>query len=99
MAEELPALGWNNEVRSQVVKITENWIVMVTPMMFNDRICLASRDEWETGYSAGFCYDKGGAAGLAALAWDPESERDPVGFKKRACDARPAVSEKESGVG
>lgn len=88
-----PAPGWSDELRSVVVKVTPSWIVMVTPMIYNDRVVLARRagNEWRTGYVAGFCYDKGAAAGLAAAAWDPEVDRDPVGFKKRACDSRSPV--------
>jgi hypothetical protein len=81
-------LGWNDEVQTLVVKVTENWIVSVTPMIFNDRVCLASHRDWPWGYTAGWCYDKGAAAGLAAQAWDPEKEWEPVGWKKLACDGR-----------
>jgi hypothetical protein len=95
LGDDVPEEGWNGELRSQVVKITPNWVVMVTPMIFNDRICLATRSDWRTGYVAGFCYDKGGAAGLAALAWDPENEAYPLGFKKIACDAREEIGEGE----
>lgn len=70
-----------------VVKETERWVVSVLPMIFNDRVVIASPAEYP-GYAAGWCYDKGGAAILAALAWDPDVDRRPVGFKKEACDAR-----------
>lgn len=84
-----PEIGWGVEVQTHVVKVTENWIVSVTPMIYNDRICLTSHAEWPDGYTAGFCYDKGGSAALAARVWDPETQREPVGYKKIACDARP----------
>lgn len=73
---------------THVVKVTDDWIVSVTPMIFNDRICLTDRNEWPNTYTAGFCYDKGGAAILAALAWDPDTEPYPDGFKKIARDSR-----------
>lgn len=86
----VPEVGWNAEIASQIVAVTEHWIVSVTPMIYNDRVVLSrlERDEWRTGYVAGFCYDKGGSAILAALAWDPEVDREPVGYKKVAADAR-----------
>lgn len=83
-----PDVGWSDEAQTHVVKVTEDWIVSVTPMIFNDRICLTSHAEWPDEYTAGFCYDKGGSAHLAALVWDPETQDRPVGFKKIACDAR-----------
>jgi hypothetical protein len=84
-----PALGWNDEQQANVVKVTENWIVAVTPMIYNDRIILATHAGWKWGYTAGFCYDKGPAAILAASLWNPETERYPLGYKKIACDSRP----------
>lgn len=73
------------------IKVTEHWVVAVTPMIFNDRVILSARDAWEAadGYTAGWCYDKGPGAAIAALAWDPEVDREPAGYKKRACDVRP----------
>lgn len=73
------------------IKVTEQWVVAVSPMIFNDRITLTARDEWDAnrGYTAGWCYDKGPAAAIAGLMWDPDTEREPAGYKKRACDARP----------
>jgi hypothetical protein len=80
---------WDPAIESMVIKKTENWIVSVTPMIFNDRICLTHREkDYPYGYTAGFCYDKGPAAHLAALVWDPETEFEPVGHKKVACDSR-----------
>lgn len=85
----LPEPGWSEEIQAIVVKVTENWVIAVVPMIYNDRVTLSAHDGWEHGYTAGFCYDKGGAALLAAAVWDPETERNPAGFKKIACDARP----------
>lgn len=82
---------YNAEVGAVPIKVTENWVVAVMPMAFNDRVILCRHWEWTEvrGYVAGWCYDKGGAAALAAMAWDPETERTPVGWKKQACDGRP----------
>lgn len=81
-------IHFDEKIQSLVVKETEKWIVSVTPMIFNDRVILTGRDQYPHTYTAGYCYDQGGAAILAAMAWDPETEHDPVGFKKKACDSR-----------
>lgn len=85
---DLPAIGWSDELRGRVIKITEHWIVMVLPMIYNDRVVISNHEEWHRGWTAGWCYDKGGAAALAAELFDPETQREPVGFKKLAGDAR-----------
>lgn len=83
-----PTVGFDGDVGGVIVNVTEHWVVAVVPMIFNDRITLSTREEWRIGWTAGYCYDKGGAAALAALAWDPETEEHPVGWKKIAGDAR-----------
>lgn len=89
VAVDLPEVGIPNvDIGGVVVKITESWIVAVVPMIYNDRVVLMRHHEWRTGWSAGWCYDKGGAAGLAAAVWDPETQWEPVGYKKLAGDAR-----------
>ena len=86
---DLPeVMAFNPDIGGAVVKITEHWVVAVVPMIYNDRITLSRHHEWRTGWSAGFCYDKGVAAALAAMAWDPETEQYPLGYKKIAGDAR-----------
>lgn len=84
----LPELGYNAETVMVVVQVTEHWVVGVVPQAYNDRVLLCSHEEWRTSWTAGFCYDRGPAAMLAAAAWDPEREWFPVGFKKVAGDAR-----------
>jgi hypothetical protein len=71
-----------------IVKETAEWIVSVAPMIFNDRVLLTHQSEYPDFWTAGWCYDKGGAAFLAAIAWDPDAEPAPVGFKKLAADRR-----------
>jgi hypothetical protein len=81
-------LRWDDAIESLVVKETDDWIVSVTPMIYNDRLLLTMRSQYPTGWTAGWCYNKGGAAILAALAWDPDTQHDPVGYKKVAGDSR-----------
>jgi hypothetical protein len=79
---------YDEKMASWVIKETDDWVVSVTPMIFNDRLLFTTRADYPMSWTAGWCYDKGGAAHLAALAWDPDTQRDPVGFKKVAGDAR-----------
>lgn len=59
------------------------YLVQIMPMLFNDRLILTPQTAtW--GYDHGWCYPKGGAAFLAALVWDPATEAEPAGYKKRA---------------
>lgn len=78
----------DDQMQSLVIKETDQWIISVTPMLFGDRILMTHRDDYPYGYTAGWCYDKGGAAVLAALVWDPDTDHSPVGYKKVACDRR-----------
>lgn len=79
---------FDEQIQSLVIKETDEWIVSVTPMIFNDRVILTHRDQYPMTYTAGWCYDKGAAAILAAMAWNPDEEFEPVGYKKIACDSR-----------
>lgn len=79
---------WDEKMLSWVVQRTEHWIVSVTPMLFNDRILLTHVAEYPHLWVAGWCYDKGGAAFLAAAVFDPEKGESPVGYKKIAQDRR-----------
>lgn len=79
----------DDQMQSLVLKETDEWIVSVTPMLFNDRILLTHKvRDYPLGCSAGWCYDKGGAAVLAALAWNVDTEDEPASFKKCAFDSR-----------
>jgi hypothetical protein len=71
-----------------IVKRTDEWVVSVIPMIFNDRITFSYAYEYPRTWTAAWCFDKGGAAALAAAAWDPDTEHEPVGYKKVAFDAR-----------
>ena len=87
--ESLVEGEWDDAIESWIIRVTEHWIVSVTPMIFNDRIVLTHRNEYPWFVTAGWCYDKGGAAHLAAAVWDPETQHEPVGYKKVAAE-RPA---------
>jgi hypothetical protein len=57
------------------------WTIDICPMLFNDRVVLTP--EANPGvYDYGWCYPKGGAALLAALAWNPATEAEPAGYIK-----------------
>lgn len=58
------------------------WLVQVMPMIFNDRLVLTPEQFEGAFYDYGWCYPKGGAAHLAALAWDPATEAEPTGYIK-----------------
>lgn len=75
---------WDERLQSDVVRTDGPWIVSVTPMIYNDRIYLTHVSEYPNCAVAGYCYDKGGGAYLAAAIWDPLTEDRPVGFKKIA---------------
>lgn len=85
---------WDEDTQSFVVKVTEHWIVSVCPMIFNDRLLLSAHEDYPWGWTAGWCYDKGPLAHLAAVVFDPEAEWEPVGFKKLAADARSRLRER-----
>jgi hypothetical protein len=57
------------------------WLIDVCPMIFNDRLVLTPEVD-ENFYDYGWCYPKGGAAIIAARAWNPQVEGEPVGFIK-----------------
>jgi hypothetical protein len=57
------------------------WAVRVQTMIYNDRVCLAP-DEWGIHYS--WCFPKGGAAHLAVMVWNPDTEGEPAGYIKAA---------------
>jgi hypothetical protein len=59
------------------------YLVQIMPMIFNDRLVLTPQSCLGV-YDHGWCFDKGPAALLAALVWNPETEGEPVGYKKRA---------------
>lgn len=83
---------WDPNIESMVYAHHGDWLVSVSPMRFNDRVLLTHRNEYPRLWTAGFCYDKGPAAGLAAAVWNPLDDPYPLGFKKIAADNRTIVS-------
>lgn len=65
------------------------WAVAIQVMIFNERLVLAEPCLYGNP-QYGWCYPKGGAAHLAALAWNPEIEGEPAGYKKAAIGGRVA---------
>lgn len=79
---------FDEKIQSLVVKQNDEWIVSVTPMIFNDRVLLTHKQrDYPYGCTAGWCYDKGTAV-IAALVWDVDNEHEPAGYKKKAFDSR-----------
>lgn len=83
---------FDEETLTKVVGHYGDWMVSVSPMIFNDRVVLTHRSGYPLFVAAGFCYDKGGAATLAAYMWNPEETARPLGYKKVAYDEREAAS-------
>lgn len=63
----------------------------ISPMIYNDRIVVTKKEDYPKTVIAGFCFDKGGAAIVAATWWlDHWDELDePLGHKKVAFNAMP----------
>ena len=57
------------------------WQLRIMAMIFNNRLIMTDGSGF---YDFGWCFPKGGAALLAALAWDPDTEAEPAGYIKRA---------------
>jgi hypothetical protein len=74
----------DKEIGGYVVRIDGPWIVAVVPMLFNDRIVLTHIEQYPLFVTAGYCYDKGVGAGVAAQVWNPLTDPRPVGWKKVA---------------
>lgn len=78
--------------REYVAQETERFVVAVLVMGFNDRIVVVPKDEYGRGWTAGYCYHKGGEAFIRAMIWNPEEDQRPQGFKKIAFESRPLSS-------
>ena len=70
-------------LNGMAMKMAGEEVVLICPMIFNDRIVIQTGID-SPCYDHGWCYDKGGAAVIAALVWDPLTEAEPPGYKKRA---------------
>lgn len=63
------------------IKETETHYIEVVPMFFNDRIVTTPKNLPLT-YDRYWCFRRGPAAVLAALAWDGATDTEPVGWIK-----------------
>ena len=74
------------ETQTSVMGHREDFRVEVWPMIFNDRVGVTHRSGYPHSLVAGFCYDKGGAAVVAAIVWlhNWDTMLVPPGFKKVA---------------
>lgn len=59
------------------------YLVQVTPWIKSDRLVLTPARNVGRYTEYGWGYPKGGAAGLAALAWSPDIQGEPAGFIER----------------
>lgn len=71
----------NDDATAYRVGETETAFIEVVPMLFNDRIIIVPKSAPHT-YDRFWCYQKGGAAILAALAWGGADDTEPVGWIK-----------------
>lgn len=71
----------NDDGTAYRVGETASAFIEVVPMLFNDRIIVVPKEAPLT-YGRFWCYQKGGAAIFAALAWDGSDDTEPVGWIK-----------------
>jgi hypothetical protein len=64
------------------------WLVQICPMIFNDRLVLTPA-VYPLIYDYGWCFPKGGAVYLAALAWNPATDGEPAGYIKAIHPGQP----------
>lgn len=81
---ENPEVGHRDQYGDYIQRVTDDWVVVISPMLFNHRICLAEREKYGEFYVAGWCYDDFTSALLAANVWHPDESPAPVGFKREA---------------
>lgn len=65
------------------------YFIQIMPKIFNDRLVMTPFT-CSRVYDYGWCFPKGAAAGLAALAWNPQAHGEPVGYIKRVSGKRMA---------
>lgn len=88
MKPRLVPFLWDHHWQALIIKTCTTGLVMVTPMLFNNRIIHVPHNE-PMFYDHGWCYDRTPGlshmeAVLAAMEWNPDTEHEPAGYKKRA---------------
>ena len=81
-----PTAG-TTDVNGYVYQVTNTEVIRIVPMIYNDRITIGRLEYDDMCYDHGWCYDKGVAL-IAAVVWDPDTQDEPAGFKKRATPGR-----------
>lgn len=66
----------------------EEFLYIVVPMFFNDRLIVVRSGSPEAMY--GWCFKKGPYALAAVAMWDPDTQDEPILWHKRVGDTRQA---------
>lgn len=75
-----------DEYGAVTIKQVGDDYVLVVPMIYNDRVVISDAPQY--GYDHAWCFDKGAPAIVAALVWDPDTQDEPLGYKKKATAGR-----------
>lgn len=82
-------VGWDDATKAYVVKVIgDTWMVSVAPQLFYDHLFLTHVSQWPREWVAGWAYEQGTAARVAAEAWDPSVDAEPAGYLRVIADAR-----------
>ena len=74
----------------------DGWWVQVHPMLYGDRVVLTPKRS-PLVYDYGWCYPKGGAAGIAVALWDPGTDGEPSGYVRAIGMRQRRAGEKAAG--
>jgi hypothetical protein len=78
---------WSEEDKAWIIRETSEWILSSVPMIYNDRVCLATPAQHGRTYTAGFCVPKGDGI-TSAMGWQIGVDRYPPNVIKVAYDRR-----------
>jgi hypothetical protein len=76
-------LRWNDDRQCYTAAEWSDHWVDVLPMIYNHRIVLTPMTDPMT-YDAGWCYPSLEAAVVALKGWNPDVQKEPSGYLKRA---------------
>ena len=85
----------STDANGYVFAIVGEEIIRIIPMIFNDRLTIGPLELDHQEFYHGWCYDKGGAAYLAASLWDPIAQDEPMGYKKKATPGHRVAPDRE----